>query len=70
MIKNPELLQKVDDEFNKNNKMTVKEKFDMLDSLYKFAYSMGKINLNDPMDNLETLIKTTKVFRDAAKTIS
>lgn len=67
MINNSKQIQELEDEYNRKNKMTVQEKFDMLDSLYKFAHSMGKIGLNDSQDNLQTLIKTTKVFRDAAE---
>lgn len=67
MNKNSEL-RKFEDNFIRKNKMTVQEKFDMLDSIYEIAFSTGNINLNDTMGNLEALIKTTKVFRDASKT--
>ncbi len=68
MVRNPELLQKFEDEFKRNIKMTIQEKFDMLDSLYEIAHSTGNLSLKDTLGNLDALIKTTKIFRDASKT--
>jgi hypothetical protein len=67
MIKNPEELRKFEDDYIRNYNMTVEEKFKLLDSLYEFAHSTGKLTIDDSQQNLEALIKTLKVFRDANK---
>ena len=65
MIKNPELFRKFEDDYIRNYDMTVEQRFNMLDSLYTFAHSIGKLTIDDSQQNLEVLIKTLKVFRDA-----
>jgi len=70
MIKNAKFLQDFEDEYNRKNKMTVQEKFDMSDDLYKFAFSIGKLTIDDAQQNLETLAKTLKIFRNASKPIN
>ncbi|MDQ3020217.1 MAG: hypothetical protein M3R36_06575 [Bacteroidota bacterium] len=67
MIKNNILIQQMEDEFIKNNVMTIQEKFDMMDSIYLLAHSSGNLILDDTTGNLEALIKTLKIFRDASK---
>jgi len=67
MIKNAKFLQDFEDEYTRNNKMTIQEKFDLSDDLYKFAFSLGKLTIDDSQQNLETLAKTLKIFRNASK---
>lgn len=66
-IKNSKVLQKFEDDFVREEKISVQEKFNLLDDFYNFAFSIGKLVINDSQQNLEALIKTTKVFRDASK---
>jgi len=67
MIKNAEFLQNFEDEYTRNNKMTVQEKFDLADELYRLAYKSGKLTIDDSQQNLASLIKTIKVFRDSER---
>jgi hypothetical protein len=67
MIKNQKEFRKFEDDYIRDYSMTVDEKFNLLDSLYEFAHSTGKLTIDDSQQNLEALIKTLKVFRDANK---
>lgn len=67
MIKNSGILQKSEDDFIRKNNMTIEQKFNLLNSLYEFSHSIGKLTTDDSQQNLEVLIKTLKVFRDANK---
>ena len=57
MLNNPELLQKFEDDYIRKNNMTIEQKFDLLDNLYKFAHSTGKLTIDDTQQNLEVMIR-------------
>lgn len=67
MITNPELLKKFEDDFIRQNDMTVQEKFNLIDSMFEYADSLGALSTEDTTGHLDTLIKTVKVFRDATE---
>lgn len=70
MINNPQQLTEFEDDYIRNYNMTIDQKFNLLNSLYEFAHSIGKLTTDDSQQNLEVLIKTLKVFRDANKPAS
>lgn len=70
MINNPQELNEFEDNYIRNYNMTIDQKFNLLNSLYEFAHSIGKLTKDDSQQNLEVLIKTLKVFRDANKPAS
>ena len=67
MINNPQQLNEFEDNYIRNYNMTIEQKFNLLNSLYEFSHSIGKLTTDDSQQNLEVLIKTLKVFRDANK---
>ncbi|MDZ4712732.1 MAG: hypothetical protein SGI89_10460 [bacterium] len=67
MITNPELLEKFENDFVRQNDMSVQEKFDMMDQMFEYANQLGALSKEDTTGHLESLIKTLKNLRNASK---
>ena len=65
MTNNSQQIKEFEDDYVRNYNMTIEQKFNLQNSLYKLAHSIEKLTTDDSQQNLEVLIKTLKVFRDA-----
>ncbi|MEQ8189132.1 MAG: hypothetical protein ABRQ39_14260 [Candidatus Eremiobacterota bacterium] len=67
MIKNQQLLERFEEDFLKKEQLTLKEKFLILDSLYKEAVSLGIIPLKNHLDGIDVDIKLAGVINGVRK---
>lgn len=63
MIKNPQILRNLEIEYLKKEKMTIKEKYKILDSMYRFAKKLGVFEKNS-LEGIEKDIKLAKVINN------
>ncbi len=68
MIRNPESLQKFEDEQTINDSMTLEQKLALLNSMYKFAVKLGTLPPEDLLEGLDTHIKVAKIINGIRKT--
>ncbi len=61
MIKNYEILRSFELEYLKKEKITIKEKFKILNEMFKFAKRLGVFDKN-PLEGIEKDIKLAKVI--------
>jgi hypothetical protein len=57
MVKNPEILQKFEDDYIRNNNQTLEKKFKTYDELRNYAIALGQFPLKDPLEGIEEKIK-------------
>ncbi len=63
MIKNIKEFKKFEDEYIKNEKLTLDEKFKIYDEMWLWAKELGIFPLKDPLDGIEKDIKLAKLFK-------
>jgi len=54
MVKNPELLERAELEYQRQHPLTLEEKYKLLEDMYQFALSMGRLGekkYNDESDH-------------------
>ncbi len=68
MIKNPDLLQKFEDEFTQQEKTDFLKNIRLVDAMYREAVSLGIIPLKDPLDGIEIDIKIAEVINSVSST--
>ncbi len=68
MIKNPDLLQKFEDEFTQREKADFLKNIRLVDAMYREAVSLGIFPLKDPLDGVETDIKIAEVINSVSST--
>lgn len=68
MIKNPDLLQKFEDEFIQQEKADFLINIRLLDAMYEEAVSLGIIPLKNPLEGIEIDIKIAEVINSVSST--
>ncbi len=66
MIKNPDLLQKFEDEFTQQEKADFLINIRLVDAMYKETVSLGIIPLKDPLEGIEIDIKIAEVINSVS----
>jgi len=67
MIKDKKFYQEFEDEFLRNEKLTLDEKFRIYDEMYLWAKELGVFPLKDPLEGIEDDIKLAKFFKKLAE---
>jgi hypothetical protein len=60
MITNPELVRKAEAEYIRKNKMTIVEKYQLLDEMIQYANSIPRVIPEDPLGNLKAIIELAR----------
>ena len=68
MIKNPDLLQKFEDEFTQQEKADFLKNIRLVDAMYREAVSLGVFPLKDALDGVETDIRIAEVINSVSIT--
>ncbi len=63
MIKNIKEFKKFEDEYIKNEELTLDEKFKIYDEMWLWAKELGIFPLKDSLDGIEKDIKLAKLFK-------
>ena len=66
MITNPKLLQQAEDDFIRNNKLTIEQKYDIVESLYKQYLETALVKPEDPLEHRKTLLETVRKIHSAS----
>lgn len=66
MITNPKLLQEAEDDFIRNNKLTIEQKYVIVESLYKQYLKTDLVKPEDPLEHRKTLLETGRKVHSAS----
>jgi hypothetical protein len=67
MITNPKKLREFEQKILKKDKTGIDQRFCLLDAMFKEALALGVFPFKDPLEGLETDIKTAKVVKSVRK---
>lgn len=67
MIKNPKKVQKFEEELVKKGKTDIKQKFRLLDAMFKEAITLRIFPLKHPLEGLDKDIKIARVVNSVRK---
>lgn len=62
MIKNERILKKFEDDFKRQEKMDLEEKYRILDAMYEEAVALGVFPPEDPLEGIDVKIKLARVM--------
>ncbi len=70
MVKNPEYLKKFEDQWISTQKLTPEQAFQILDSMWEEAVTLGTLPPKDPMEGIEVDVRIAEILNSCSKTSS
>ena len=70
MVKNPEYLKKFEDQWISTQKLTPEQAFQILDSMWEEAVTLGILPPKDPMEGIEVDLRIAEILNSCSKTSS
>ena len=68
MIKNPDKVQKFEQDLIRKEKVNIQRNFQIFEAMYKEAVTLGIIPLKDPLEGIEIDIKIARVINSVSTT--
>ena len=68
MIKNPDKVQKFEQDLIRKEKVNIQRNFQIFEAMYKEAVALGIIPLKDPLEGIEIDIKIARVINSVSTT--
>ena len=62
MIKNPRLLQQVELKYEREHPLTLKQKFELFEQMYRLAVELGGVQSNTHEESLEEIVSMVKAL--------
>ncbi len=62
MVKNSEYLKEFEDDWISKQRLTPEQAFDILDSMWEEAVSLGVLPRKDPMEGLEAVLRIASIL--------
>ena len=62
MVRNPELLERMELEYEREHPLTLKQKFDLFEEMYQHAVQLGRFPLNRAENSLEDIVSLAKAL--------
>ena len=68
MIKNPKIIREFEEGLLRNEKLSLPEKFRIVEGLYREAVALGVFPLKNPLEGVETKIRIARVVNSVSET--
>lgn len=70
MVKNPEILEKVELEYEREHPLTLEQKIALFEEMYQHAVKLGGANLSGTEEHLEDILSLAKALHGNISTAS